>query len=134
MKLSRKCEYACLVLIELARCFTTGELMSSATLAEKNNIPRKFLDQILNQLKKKGYVKSVRGASGGYALARAPHQISLAEIIRTIDGAIAPISSVSDFFYKNTPSEQNEKLLACFRDIRDYTAQKLEQLTFDQLV
>lgn len=134
MKLSRKCEYACLVLIDLARGYDAQTPLSSAWLAEKNSIPRKFLDQILNQLKKQGYVASLRGSAGGYILGKPPNQISLAEIIRTIDGPIAPINSVSDFFYQHTPSEQNEKLLACFRDIRDYAAQKLEQLTFEQLV
>ncbi|MDR1764690.1 MAG: Rrf2 family transcriptional regulator [Lachnospiraceae bacterium] len=134
MKLSKKCEYACLILIELARVYDEKGLLTGSVIAEKNHIPRKFFDQIANMLKRKGYIISTRGTFGGYLLAKPPSRINMAEIIRMIDGAIAPVSAASEFFYKNSPSEQNEKLIACFRDIRDYAAQKLEQLTFDMLV
>jgi len=134
MKLSRKCEYACLILIQLSDGYGNKSPVPSSLLAENNAIPRKFLDQIMNMLKKNGYVESIRGAAGGYRLAKPPTHISLAEIIRLIDGPIAPIASVSTYFYKQTPSSRNDKLLSCFKDIRDYAAMKLEGLTFDQLV
>ncbi len=132
MKLSRKCEYALLTLIELSRVHK--QTIPAAAIAEKNNIPRKFLDQILGQLRKEGFVESLRGSAGGYRLGRSPRDISLAEIIRLIDGPIAPIASVSTYFYQHTPSEQNSKLLSCFQDIRDYTARKLESITLDQFI
>lgn len=134
MKLSKKCEYSLLVLIELSRLYSQNEVVSASLLSEKNQIPRKFLDQILNQLKKNGYVTSVRGTNGGYLLGRPPQRINLAEIIRLIDGPIAPIASVSEFFYQHTPSERNSKLIKCFKEIRDYTVMKLEALTFDQFI
>jgi Rrf2 family protein len=87
----------------------------------------------MNMLKKSGYVVSSRGVTGGYRLSKPPSGINLAEIIRLIDGPIAPIASVSQYFYQHTPSEQNDKLLACFKDIRDYAAAKLEELTLDKL-
>jgi len=134
MKLSKKCEYALLVLISLSKLHASGEVVSATCLSEQNKIPRKFLDQIMVLLKKYGYVKSIRGSAGGFLLGKPPEEISLAEIIRLIDGPIAPIASVSKFFYHNTPSEQNEKLIGLFREIRDYTAQKLESFTLDQFL
>ena len=134
MKLSRKCEYALLILIQLSSIHGDGKPVPSSVLSEKNKIPRKFLDQIMGLLRKNGYVESARGVTGGFRLAKPPEEISLAEIIRFIDGPIAPIASVSTYFYRQTPSEQNENLIRCFKDIRDYAAMKLETLTFDQLV
>jgi len=134
MKLSRKCEYALLILIQLSGTHGDGKPIPSSVLSEKNKIPRKFLDQIMSLLRKNGYVESVRGVTGGFRLSKPPGEISLAEIVRLIDGPIAPIASVSTYFYRQTPSEQNDRLISCFKDIRDYAAMKLETLTFDQLV
>lgn len=134
MKLSRKSEYAFLALTDLARAWNEDKTLPASAIAEKNQIPKKFLDQILKELREGSYVESIRGVNGGYRLAKAPDQICLAEIIRLFDGAIAPIASVSTYFYTQTPSEQNEKLLACFKDIRDYTAKRLEAFSLDQLI
>ncbi|QTL99664.1 Rrf2 family transcriptional regulator [Iocasia frigidifontis] len=133
MKLSRKSEYACLALIDLARTYDDG-LLTIGELAEQNNIPKKYLEQILLILKGAGYVRSVRGVGGGYKLAQVPGEISIAEVIRLIDGPLAPIGSVSEYFYEYTPTEQNDKLLALFKDIRDYTADLLEKTTFKDLI
>lgn len=133
MKLSRKSEYACLALIDLARTYDDG-LLTIGELAERNNIPKKYLEQILLLLKGAGYVRSVRGIGGGYKLAQAPGEISIAEVIRLIDGPLAPIGSVSEYFYECTPTEQNDKLLALFKDVRDYTADLLEKTTFKDLI
>lgn len=133
MKLSRKSEYACLALIDLARSHDDG-LLTIRELAERNNIPKKYLEQILLVLKGAGYVSSVRGVGGGYKLSQSPDEISIAEVIRIIDGPLAPIDSVSEYFYECTPAEQNDKLLALFKDIRDYTANLLEKTTFKELI
>ena len=85
-------------------------------------------------LKSSGYVKSVRGANGGYKLAKEPCDITLAETIRLFDGALAPVESVSVYFYEHTPIEQNKKLLGVFKDIRDYVANKLENTTYANLM
>ena len=85
-------------------------------------------------LKRAGYLKSARGAEGGYRLARPPGQISLAEIIRTMDGALAPVDSASKHFYDRTPVEQHRKLLGVFREIRDYVSRKLEKTTLADLI
>lgn len=133
MKLSKKSEYACLALIYLAKNYNT-KLITATEMSEENNIPKKYLEQILSLLKGAGFVKSVRGTSGGYKLSKGPENITLAEIIRLIDGALAPVESVSEHFYDTSPIEQNKKLVAVFKDIRDYISEKLEKTTIKDLV
>jgi len=133
MKLSKRSEYACLALIDLAQHYNIG-LVKISDVSSRSNIPKKFLEQILLNLKSAGYVKSVRGANGGYKLAKEPCEITLAETIRLFDGALAPVESVSVNYYEHTPIEQNEKLLGIFKDIRDYVANKLETTTYANLI
>ena len=85
-------------------------------------------------LKRAGIVRSIKGKSGGYLMARAPEKICLAEIIRLFDGAIAPTKSVSENFYAESPIEREPKLLATFREIRDLLAIKLEQANLSQMI
>ena len=97
-------------------------------------MPKKFLEQILITLKTSGYVKSKKGSYGGYKLTKNPEQISLAEIIRLMDGALAPVESASKYFYEVTPIEQHKKLMSIFIDIRDYISDKLENTSFADLI
>ena len=133
MKLSKKSEYACLALIDLSEQYH-ADLVKIEELSIRKKIPRKYLEQILLQLKSSGYVKSVRGSSGGYKLAKDPSCISVAEIVRLMDGALAPVESASLYFYEHTPIEQSEKLIIVFRDIRDYISDKLEKTNFADLL
>ncbi len=87
MQFSAKAEYACLAMLELAAQHGSPGPVRLVDLAEKHAIPQRFLVQILLQLKGAGLVHSTRGASGGYHLARPPHEISLAHILDTIDRA-----------------------------------------------
>lgn len=133
MKLSRKSEYACLALIELAENFDKGVLKIDQ-IAKNKNIPKKYLEQILLLLKGAGFVKSRRGFEGGYLLGKKPEDINLAEIIRLIDGHLAPVESASKLFYGESPIEQTPKLLDVFKDIRDYTSNKLENTTLKDMI
>ncbi len=133
MKLSTKSEYACLALLDLSQYYGQG-LIKIDDISKRKKIPKKFLEQILLSLKRSGYLKSKRGADGGYSLAKDPSKISLAEIIRLMDGALAPVESVSKYFYDNTPIEQSKALLNIFRDIRDYISNKMEETTFKDLL
>lgn len=133
MKLSRKSEYACLALIVLTENYNQG-LVKISEISDQKSIPKKYLEQILLQLKGAGYVKSIKGAGGGYKLAKPPEKISVAEIIRLIDGPLAPVESVSRYFYEHTPIEQNEKLIQTFKEIRDYISTKLEHIFFNELI
>jgi Rrf2 family cysteine metabolism transcriptional repressor len=80
-------------------------------------------------LKRAHFLHSIKGQHGGYALAKNPNQISLAEVIRLFDGALAPTESVSENFYESTPIEKEKGLTTIFKDIRDYVSQKLETTT-----
>ncbi len=128
MRLTRRGEYACLALIHLARAYHQPPVRMKH-IAETSAIPKKYLEQILLQLKNAGYVASERGPDGGYRLAKAPPEINLAEIIRLVDGPLAPVDSVSVYFYEHTPIEQHPKLHSVFKDIRNYIADKLENIT-----
>jgi Rrf2 family cysteine metabolism transcriptional repressor len=134
MKLSTKSEYACLALIVLARNYQAGRLCTIAQIAEEQDIPKKYLEQILLALKRAGHVKSYRGADGGYKLARGPSEISVAEVVRLMDGALAPTESVSRYFYDRTPIEKSEKLLAVLKHIRNYISDTLENVRFSDLM
>lgn len=133
MKLSVKSEYACLALIDLAEHYGDN-LRTTAQIAEKQEIPKKFLEQILVTLKYGGYLQSRKGKGGGYWLVKEPGSISLAEIVRLMDGSLAPVDSVSKYFYKPTPISKHKPLLQVFQDVRDYTADKLERTTFADLI
>jgi|SRR6056297_2184491 len=132
MKITRKSEYACLAIIDLARNYKKG-LLTIRELAERNNIPKKYLEQILLHLKNAGFVSSVRGKSGGYKLSKSPKEITVAEVIRIIDGPIAPVESVSENYYEHTPAEQNEELISLFEKIRECTVNILEKTTFQEM-
>ena len=103
--------------------------MAVHTIAAAQNIPPKFLEQILLTLKRARYVSSLKGQRGGYQLARPARQITLAEVIRLFDGALAPTESVSKYFYESTPVEKEKRLLRVFKSIRDLISAKLESTT-----
>jgi len=128
MKLTNRSEYALLALVYLARHEPEGYL-SVETVALAQGIPPKFLEQILLALKRARYVRSTKGQHGGYRLARPADKITLAEVIRLFDGALAPTESVSQFFYEPTPIEKEDSLVRVFKDIRDYVSQKLDSTT-----
>jgi Rrf2 family protein len=90
MKLSAKAEYACLAVLELALRHDQPEPARLVDIATPNSIPERFLVQILLQLKGAGFVSSVRGASGGYRLALEPREISVWDVIQSVEGPIAP--------------------------------------------
>ena len=127
MKLTTKSEYAILALIFLARREEVG-YVKIEEICEHYSIPKKYLEFLITALKQNRYIKTRRGSAGGYTLARPASQISLAEIIRLMDGALAPTESVSTYFYSDTPLGQEAKVIAVFQEIRDYIAHKLEHL------
>ena len=133
MKLSKKSEYACLALIDLSDNYDKGFVKIEA-VSKRQKIPKKYLEQILLLLKRAGYLRSRKGAEGGYKLSKHPKQISVAEIVRVMDGALAPVESVSKYFYEHTPIERNKNLIYLFKDIRDYVSNKMEKTTFADLI
>ena len=129
--LSQKARYALHALIVLAE-HSGKEPMLIADIADEANLPRKFLEQILVDLKKRGIVRSVRGRAGGYLLGRPSKDVTFAEIIRAIDGPLALSPCVSATAYQKCDDCDDEHTCAIRKVLlaaRDATAQVLESRT-----
>ncbi len=96
MNISSRCEYAARAMVELARRAHLDEPVTALFIAERRNIPEKYLVHILLQLKRAGLVRSVRGAQGGYLLAQSPDEITLLDIVQAIDGPVLDPLPVDD--------------------------------------
>ena len=133
MKLTTKSEYALLALIYIARrgndCFVKIE-----DICRQYGISKKYLEQIFGSLKQARYLKTRTGASGGYKLSMPAQKICVAEVIRLMDGALAPTLSVSKYFYSSSPLEKEKKVMKVFKEIRDYISNKVERLKISDLV
>jgi Rrf2 family transcriptional regulator, cysteine metabolism repressor len=125
MKLTTKSEYSLLALVYLARA-GEGTYVKVEDICERYGISKKYLEQLLTTLKQSGFIRARRGATGGYALAKRPEDISLASVIRIMDGALAPTQSVSTYFFDHTPIEKEPRMVGVFREIRDYIADRME--------
>lgn len=134
MKLSSRSEYAILALIYLARKIDCDHYISAEKIALCQNIPLRFLEQILYTLKRANLVNSLKGQKGGFKLAKKPNEITIAEVIRLLDGALAPTLSVSTYFYEHTPIEKEEKVKELFRNIRNIISNQLEKTTLKDLI
>ncbi len=128
MKLTNKSEYALLALAALARNYSKG-LLSADDVAKAQGVPKGFLQQILFALKRGGYIRSVKGQEGGYALSRDPGDVTVAEIVRFFEGPLAPTTSVSKNFYEPSPIEREKGLVTLFSRIRNEVASILEATT-----
>src|SRR5688572_21302556 len=125
--MSKKCKYAIKALIELGKNYQHGT-MQTAEIAKNQNIPKKFLEQILIELKKGGYVNSKQGAGGGYYMLKDPAKISLLEIYRTFEGAIALQPCVSEKYYELCHDCEEPHVCGmrvAFAQIRDQTYELL---------
>jgi Rrf2 family cysteine metabolism transcriptional repressor len=129
MRLSTKGEYASRAMLELSLHFDEGPL-HIREISKAQNIPLRFLEQILLLLKRAGYLRSRKGQKGGYSLAKPPSSITVAEIIRVMDGPLAPIDCVSVMSHETCPMERTCGLRWLWKDVRDAVAGILEQTTF----
>ena len=131
MRISAKAEYACIAMLELAANYREPQPVRIKAIAEAQGIPQRFLVQILLQLKTAGLVASVRGASGGYQLARAPDSISLADVITAIDDrTLTPRSALPE----DTRSPLVGALLTVWREVQTEEQRHLERLTLAELL
>lgn len=127
MKLTTKSEYSILALIYIARNEKKG-FIKAEEICSKCDIPKKYLELLFFILRQNRYVKTKRGTGGGYKLAKPASRVSIAEIIRLMDGALAPTESVSKYFFSYTALSREKELIKVFKEIRDYVANKLESL------
>src|SRR6478736_5540224 len=137
MKLSKRGEYALRALIDFGIAYELGRpLLKIGELVEKERLPVKFLEQILTQLRGDGYIETKRGKAGGYFLAKPPKQISLGQVIRLIDGPLAPISCVSVTAYERCtcPDEAHCGLRMLMLDVRNAIARILDRYVLGDVV
>jgi Rrf2 family protein len=134
MKLSVRGEYALRALLVLALS-PEQNVVRIQTISEQQNIPKRFLEQILNDLKAAGIVESRRGVAGGYRLARRPEDITLASVVRHIEGALAPVSCVSERFYEkcSCPDESRCAIRSVMKEVREAVVKIMERVTVAQL-
>lgn len=136
MKLSVRGEYALRALLVLARDYQEDDsVVRIQEISRRQNIPKRFLEQILNDLKSARLVESKRGVTGGYRLRRAPQHINLAEIVRHVEGPLAPVSCVSEKFYEkcSCPDETRCPIRDVMREVRDGIVKLMERTTLADL-
>lgn len=132
MRLTVASEYGCLALLRIAE---SGEAWCKRSdISDRFSIPVAFLEQILRKLTAAGFITSRRGAAGGFRLAREPREITIAEIVRAMEGPLAPVRSVSLNFYEPTPLEASAAFHSLFREVRDAVATILENRTLEDIV
>lgn len=133
--LSKKCQYALHALTYLSTVKEGGSV-TIGEIAEEKNIPKKFLETILLDMKNAGILGSKKGKSGGYYLRKKTDQISILEVIRLIDGAVAMLPCVSLHFYNSCGMCANEEecsINRIFGQVRDETLKILSSNTVSDL-
>lgn len=135
MRLSRRSEYGLRALVDLVRHSEDGRPLSLTALAQRNNLPPKFLEQIMTRLKRAGIVRTTLGAHGGYVLGTDPSTVSIGRVIRLLDGALAPVGCVSLRFYEacSCPDEASCALRDVMLDVRDNILAILDRETLAEL-
>jgi Rrf2 family protein len=133
MKISQKGLYALQAMMMLARCYNQGAIRIR-DIAYEEGLPEKFLELILLELKNARMVDSLRGAKGGYQLRRAPSQIRLSEIIRLVDGPLAPFGDAEQLRALIDRDVEHRALYKIFLEVRDAAAKILENTTLADIV
>lgn len=133
MRVSKKTDYALRALCTLAEHYGRGPI-PIRELARRNDVPKKFLEQIMLALKERGWVDSAAGVRGGYILAKLPEKITLGEVIRHFDGILAPIECVSVTGYVRCSQEPVCRFRRAFLDARNYVAGLMDHLTLAQII
>lgn len=132
MKLSSRGEYALRALIFLGG---SGErLVPIVEISENTLVSINYLEQLLLQLKRNGYVQSKRGANGGYRLSRNPEEIIIGDVIRNLEGPLAPMGCVSITSYESCPLEEGCLLKPLWALVRDTVADLLDHTTLKDLL
>lgn len=137
MRLSKRGEYALRALIDFGLAQELGRpLVRVAELVEKERLPVKFLEQILMQLRQAGYLDTKRGARGGFFLKKPMDEIRFGEVVRLVDGPLAPIGCVSVTAYErcSCPDEAHCGLRILMLDVRNAIARILDTYTLQDIV
>ncbi len=135
MRFSTRSEYGIRVMVRLGRSFGSGPV-ALADLAEQEGLPLSYLEQIAGQLRRAGLVSSRMGVKGGYALSRAPETVSMADIVRSLEGSLAPVSCLAD---GGGPGECTHADVPCsahafWEQLQDKIVSTLESVTVADLM
>lgn len=125
MKLSMKTDYALRALFTLVEHYGRGPI-PIRELARRNDVPKRFLEHIMLDLKSQGWVDSIPGKNGGYILAKNPEKIKMGQVVRYFDGLLAPISCVSVSQYERCTQAPVCRFRRVFLEIRNYTTQLMD--------
>ena len=134
--LSKKTKYSLLALLRLARDYGQGPLLISE-IAEEEGIPKKFLEAILLDFKNHGILQSKKGKNGGYLLSRDPATIRLSEVIRIMEGPLAPMPCVSETAYAKCTECKDETICGIrlvMQDVRDAMVGVLDRISLADLL
>lgn len=132
--LTNKCKYALKAMVVLA---AEGQKLSSRAIAEKARVPVKFLEAILTELKQAGLIKTVRGAAGGHALIASPSKVMAGQVVRAIDGMLAPIPCASTFYYRKCDDCDHEEtcvIRQAMLEVRNKISSVLDGLSLKDLM
>jgi Rrf2 family protein len=128
MRLSKKSDYAMRAMFTLVEHYGRGPI-PIRELARRNDMPKRFLEHIMLEMKQKGWVKSLAGRDGGYVLAKAPDQITMGQIVRHFDGIMAPIACVSVSHYERCSQEPVCRFRRVLLEVRNYTVRLMDRAT-----
>lgn len=134
--LSKKTKYAIRALIALGEHFG-GDSMNILSISQKEKIPKKFLEQILLEMRNAGFLYSKKGAGGGYSLLKNPAEINLVQVMRLTGGPIAQLPCVSLNFYQRCEECKEEETCGIrntFMSVRDATLKILSETTIADLI
>ncbi len=131
MKISTKGRYALRLMLDLA-INHTGSYIPLKTVAQRQEISDKYLEQIIHQLSKAGFVQSARGAQGGYRLARTPDKYTVGEIFRTVEGSLAPVSCLDC----STPCDKIDSCITIglYKRIQDAIDGVVDNTTLEDMI
>lgn len=132
MRVSKKTDYALRALFTLVDHYG-GAPIPIRELARRNDVPKRFLEQIMLDLKTQGWVTSTAGIRGGYILARNPSKITMGEVVRHFDGILAPIDCVSVTGYERCSQEAVCRFRRVFLDARNYVAGLMDRSTLGEV-
>jgi Rrf2 family protein len=128
LKVSKRADYALRALFTLVDHYG-GAPIPIRELARRNDVPKRFLEQIMLGLKSQGWVNSMPGIRGGYVLAKSPTKITMGEVVRHFDGILAPIGCVSVTGYERCSQEPVCRFRRVFLDARNYVAGMMDRAT-----
>ncbi|SEW16201.1 RrF2 family transcriptional regulator [[Clostridium] fimetarium] len=132
MKISTKGQYALRMMLDLA-INNTGEYITIKSIAARQSLPEKYMEQIMTSLSKAGYVKSIRGSKGGYQLADKLENYTVGMILRTIEGSLSPVSLLDDIPNSSLQS-QNCVTFDVWKELNDAINNVVDNITLEELV